>query len=527
MAAVVTTAVTLPGRPAVLKTNSSDTKSVATTSSSGDAPVIPTKALYDVGICITLSGDPRRDDEIIHLTCGVCHHLADVPLETTCCGRVFCQECVYWQTITTCTQCHKEVEVKSLVKSMSALRAIESRRVRCIYYNGAATSLGSPRASSAPPPAAAAGSLDMGICIWTGKRSDLQNHLNNDCGSVLIKCSSCTLILHRYKLTEHNATDCRLRRVTCSWCGTSRPAMEENSHMALCGKVQISCPNGGCAAKDVTRETLTIHRNECEYEVIPCPDHIIGCTVLMERRSMDTHTNNRDVQRQHRRLHDRYMAKQVADLQAICQRQSSIIEQQRSKLQSLSQHIYALDTYVKHNDHLVDELDRELETICTRIRSDASYSTTAVTSVPWNVVLLRANRHEWTLDMSSRYWDGKEPTMDTFTQLTNSDPFGSGAATQEGVNSYIMATFPHEVTIKRIILSDAITMTKGWSGYINSIQMDLQWLDKNGSWRTVWSTKGNFKPAAVVYVRVPSVTTRSWRLYNTDGYVCTGLFAFA
>ena len=60
------------------------------------------------------------------------------------------------------------------------------------------------------------------------------------------------------------------------------------SHCSTCPYVEVKCPNDGCDAQ-VLRCKLPVHKDECEYQIVPCTNNPDGCSVETMRKNMREH----------------------------------------------------------------------------------------------------------------------------------------------------------------------------------------------------------------------------------------------
>ena len=124
-------------------------------------------------------------------------------------------------------------------------------------------------------------------CDWKGELSEAESHLK-DCLSFLIVCKECKQIFPRRDEEEHEDNYCPVRFIDCVHCYKHGKAEDREQHSRFCHEYPISCPNE-CEA-EFARKELSLHRSNCELEVVTCPYTEYGCNaVSMLRRDLLAH----------------------------------------------------------------------------------------------------------------------------------------------------------------------------------------------------------------------------------------------
>ncbi|XP_052248428.1 TNF receptor-associated factor 4-like isoform X2 [Dreissena polymorpha] len=127
-------------------------------------------------------------------------------------------------------------------------------------------------------------------CTWSGCLRDLQIHLS-DCRFKLLKCpNGCGMKLEKVLLHNHMTDECNKRHIKCEFCAVRLIAENETSHLGVCGKFVLPCPNRCSNGKEVRREDLQEHLDHaCSRQKIKCPFWDGGCKYTCKRKHMDKH----------------------------------------------------------------------------------------------------------------------------------------------------------------------------------------------------------------------------------------------
>ena len=127
-------------------------------------------------------------------------------------------------------------------------------------------------------------------CEWTGPSADAIAHFAV-CPFAGGKCSQpdCDVVVLRGALPSHEKT-CEHRTEECTaGCGRVIKIMAMGHHISKCPKRLVRCPNtdAGCDADLMCFETVTLHRETCLAEEIPCLFQRTAPFIL--RRDMEAH----------------------------------------------------------------------------------------------------------------------------------------------------------------------------------------------------------------------------------------------
>ena len=126
-------------------------------------------------------------------------------------------------------------------------------------------------------------------CEWQGEVNDISGHLGN-CVFQVINCpNKCGKCLQRQLLTTHVEIKCPRRTISCQYCNdVGENQFIEGQHKEKCPKFPVQCPNE-CKIESIHRDEVEEHKKVCPLEMIQCDYHVVGCTVKMARKDMNTH----------------------------------------------------------------------------------------------------------------------------------------------------------------------------------------------------------------------------------------------
>ena len=92
-------------------------------------------------------------------------------------------------------------------------------------------------------PVVVSGSQEPGAqCCRPGCRKSRAQHVNEDCPYREIVCASpCGAKLPQYKMHNHEALECPLRKLGCPHCDCLGPAFQQPGHVGACGLLEVVC----------------------------------------------------------------------------------------------------------------------------------------------------------------------------------------------------------------------------------------------------------------------------------------------
>jgi len=159
------------------------------------------------------------------VSCNYCGYFPVDPVESNCCGGIYCWACV--MNVTECQVCGEKLNPE-------------------MYHPARAI-------------------------------KNLITQLSNDGGKIVT--SSCTKPNKDIKVASMGM------KFSCpEGCGVNDMACSDQAGVHLCPKVQMPCKNVGCKVM-CTRAELNIHIAQCELKIIDCP---YGCGLIL-RRDYDAH----------------------------------------------------------------------------------------------------------------------------------------------------------------------------------------------------------------------------------------------
>ena len=218
----------------------------------------------------TMASDPSGHDKNFleappdELTCLICHCVARDPLQTQCCGKLYCKSCLerLRQNEGTCPTCRKR-------RFSTFSDHISYRRIKALKL--------------------ACDNEDKG-CKWTGELAQLERHIAAECMFAEVPCRiGCFKTLLRCNMQEHLERECPLREYKCPLCkewGKYHTMTRE--HLRQCPNLIIACPNVGCHVRKAIPEII-VHRKTCPKEKVSCSYFEVGCDVYHTRETLEQH----------------------------------------------------------------------------------------------------------------------------------------------------------------------------------------------------------------------------------------------
>ena len=106
------------------------------------------------------------------------------------------------------------------------------------------------------------------------------------------ECDGGDKILQK-NMEKHKMEECPRRQYVCPHCEESGEYKEQTTtHLEKCPLMKIPCSNDGCSCL-IARCKLASHRDECEFEIVPCKYAKIGCMVEVTRKDLKKHEEDR------------------------------------------------------------------------------------------------------------------------------------------------------------------------------------------------------------------------------------------
>ena len=125
-------------------------------------------------------------------------------------------------------------------------------------------------------------------CVWKGVLGEIDAHLD-ECAEFILNCSNlCGVPLKRSEVQNHCENECQLRIVKCQYCGVTKQFKELENHYETCLDFPLLCPNE--CLKSLPRKELKSHIDEeCPNTIVSCPYKEMGCEVLSKRSELQEH----------------------------------------------------------------------------------------------------------------------------------------------------------------------------------------------------------------------------------------------
>uniref|UniRef100_W5KB17 TNF receptor-associated factor n=1 Tax=Astyanax mexicanus TaxID=7994 RepID=W5KB17_ASTMX len=197
-------------------------------------------------------------------------------------------------------------------------------------------------------------------CSQTIPLCNLQDHLKS-CQYEALQCpnSSCTDILLRKNLPDHQRSHCSYRTELCRYCQKPYPVSQLTDHeKTSCPEAEVQCPNK--CIHLVKRHKLKDHADECPEQETDCIYKKYGCTVRNKRGQVKVHEQT---EFNHHVLllleSNSKLIKQVDQLQQDFAAQQGELKERNLLVSNLKREVSKCDTTVSAMQRSVEE-QREL-----------------------------------------------------------------------------------------------------------------------------------------------------------------------
>ena len=214
-----------------------------------------------------------NDEAASQYQCHICSLVAREPQQATCCGKIYCKNCLEAskkkRPKTICPVCSRPLTGKYF-KDVRAEHEIMTLQVNC-------------------------SNTDSG-CQWEGTVNDIEAHLDS-CPYQLIPCTNeCGEDVRRSELGEHLTENCQNCRVKCRYCQKEglRGLVMSDRHLNKCRDYPLKCSNEECE-EVIPRRLLALHNETCPKAIITCEYNTVGCNKIMKREEKEEH-NKESVQ---------------------------------------------------------------------------------------------------------------------------------------------------------------------------------------------------------------------------------------
>ena len=195
--------------------------------------------------------EPKKNLE--DLVCPVCHEIPSDPVQTSCCGHLFCKQCLKDPTCPLCRQRYTSVP------DQFNTRKIKSLRVECSNEG----------------------------CDWKGELGQVVGHFET-CKYETIPCpNKCGEKGTRIVIDAHMSEECPFRTVKCDYCQWEDKVNELPEHTTFCPALPVPCPDG--CGQSVPRGKLKEHSETCPKRLVKCKYCPIGCVELIPNDNMADH----------------------------------------------------------------------------------------------------------------------------------------------------------------------------------------------------------------------------------------------
>ena len=196
--------------------------------------------------------------------CLICTLVAREAQQASCCGKIFCKECLEksMRANDNCPHCREDLNGRYF-RDMRAIRSINHLKVYCENKKGG--------------------------CKWKGELRHVESH-QVSCRYRHVECpNECTQAVRSMDLPWHLENQCPNREVECDHCKqVGKHAYISMDHLEDCPDVQIHCPNEGCQEKPKRRH-MGAHRQQCPKETISCEYAKLGCEHVCLREAIVDH----------------------------------------------------------------------------------------------------------------------------------------------------------------------------------------------------------------------------------------------
>lgn len=222
--------------------------------------------------------------------CPICTLVLTAPVQTRCCGAVFCRSCIEQWSVPTGvagTANIFSIPLGGQRRTTSGSCCPHCRGSPLQYYDDKRTERMIKNLT------VTCSNHKLG-CKWTGELRNLSGHLNSmnttGCEHQVIPCpKKCGKNVLRSHLTKHSSEDCIHRKVECKFCQMSGYyKIIVGSHYDECPRVKIPCPNS-CTTSNFLRSELREHIKQCPLEIVSCDYANAGCTQHMARKDIEIH----------------------------------------------------------------------------------------------------------------------------------------------------------------------------------------------------------------------------------------------
>ena len=216
----------------------------------------------------------ERPPGFVRTCCPICLLILRNPHQVTCCGKSFCENCIQQvkkQSLLCPTCKQEEFEV---FPDKGLQQELYSFLVFCCNRSEG--------------------------CDWQGELGELEKHLNLNpdkerqiigCSYAKIKCIYCFKHHRRFKIENHQLSQCLKRPFTCEMCLEYESTYSDvtTNHAPLCKCRPVDCPNE-CGHDNLQHHNFEEHlSNHCPLSLVECEFSHAGCDIKLYRKDLPTH----------------------------------------------------------------------------------------------------------------------------------------------------------------------------------------------------------------------------------------------
>lgn len=239
------------------------------------------------------------DSETDHkCTCPVCLLVARDPHQTTCCGTLYCRDCLHGIQVTSnkCAVCRKTIA--NILPDTRASLQINALHIYCpnkpsgCDWKGEISNASKHQKLCEYEPIACSNGCNEKIA-----NRNLQNHLANHCVQRRYKCRRCDLEDTYIHITGSHENTCPDRIIHCTkvGCGQAMKLKDTKNHAKTCPEAVVSCECGN----EMKQKHLPTHQETCLQSLVTCSYGGVGCGDIVKRKHLKSHhhwhTNTRHV----------------------------------------------------------------------------------------------------------------------------------------------------------------------------------------------------------------------------------------
>ena len=271
------------------------------------------------------------------LVCAVCQALAGDPLQATCCGNVYCTQCIEkWKTRSnSCPTCRSTEQSDPPFALFKDRRA--QQEVRCLVVLCPNWKYGCSK------------KMDL---------SEVDNHLTSDngCPFQVVDCGNkCGHKDKRAAMKKHMTSECRLRHEKCQYCSlVSTYEQVTGAHLKECPSYPLNCPNK-CGAQGLTRSTVPAHCEVCPLQQVECEYKRFGCAVVLLRKEVEGHLQT-SVEN-----HLRLTKQKVEEQETLARQMEALLQKERAERQTMARKMEARLQEQETRLQMAEKLEARLE----------------------------------------------------------------------------------------------------------------------------------------------------------------------